>query len=291
MKLNQEDLIQLCNIAIQAAQKAGAYIHSFHDVEVTIKTKKGAKSKASQVVTEVDLKSQEIILEELKDSIEKFDLALLTEESEDSKERLGKNFFWCIDPLDGTLTFTESVPGYSVSIALISKEGTPVIGVVYDPVNQNLYHAIKGMGAYRNNEQWQPAETSNELSFYYNRSFKDLECFSTVIEKLAHIAQVRGLKKITVNQVGGAVMSAITALENQPSCYFAFPKKAAGGGSYWDYAATACIYTELKVGVSDIWGNALQFNLPKSTFMNHCGVLYASDAQLAKTVTALYQSI
>lgn len=74
----------------------------------------------------------------------------MTEESPDNRERLKKDFFWCIDPLDGTLPFIESTSGYAVSIALVAHDGTPYIGVIYDPVEQVLYHAVKGCGVLRN---------------------------------------------------------------------------------------------------------------------------------------------
>jgi myo-inositol-1(or 4)-monophosphatase len=114
--------------------------------KLTLNTKNGGASLAAQVVTEVDHLSQDIILKTLHPSCLIYDLALLSEESPDDNQRLQKDYFWCIDPLDGTLPFIESVPGYSVSIALVSREGQSMLGVVYDPVTQTLYHAIQGQG-------------------------------------------------------------------------------------------------------------------------------------------------
>ena len=54
---------------------------------------------------------------------QKYDFGILTEETPDNGSRLVKDYFWCVDPLDGTLPFTEGTPGYSVSIALVSKSG------------------------------------------------------------------------------------------------------------------------------------------------------------------------
>ena len=53
-------------------------------------------------------------------------------------KRLELNYFWCIDPLDGTLPFIEGKVGYAVSIGLVSRDGTPLIGVVCDPYHQTL---------------------------------------------------------------------------------------------------------------------------------------------------------
>ena len=99
-------------------------------------------------MTEVDFKSQQIILELIEPTLEKYDLALLSEEKEDDHSRFQKDYFWAIDPLDGTLPFIENMDGFAVSIALVSKAGIPIIGAVFDPTNSTLYHAIKGCGAF-----------------------------------------------------------------------------------------------------------------------------------------------
>lgn len=288
MHLTDTHLQALCSIAIEAAEKAGTLIYSYHNTSVEVNTKDGGDSRASQVVTEVDLKSQELILDILAPTIASYDLALLTEESEDDKERLEKDYFWCIDPIDGTLPFTEGIPGYAVAISLLSKEGIPQIGVIYDPVYKKLYHAIKGLGAFKNNIPWVVSEKVNEvLTFYYNRSFQSLPSFNEVVKALHDLAKSAGLKGVEIQQAGGAVMNAISAIDNSPSCYFAFPKKAKGGGSFWDYAATSCIYHELGLPATDIYGKPFFFNHPESTFMNQTGVLYASNSAIAEQIQFL----
>jgi len=120
--LENSDLTILTNIAIQAAQKAGERISEQAGKQIAVQYKTGGTSLASQVVTEIDGLSQEIILQTLKPLTDTYDLGLLTEEQADDKSRCEKEFFWCIDPLDGTLPFIEQKHGYAVSIALISKK-------------------------------------------------------------------------------------------------------------------------------------------------------------------------
>ena len=151
VNLNSEQLCELSKLAIEAALDAGELIQSYTGKDLKQQFKAGASSKASEVFTEVDLKAEKIIIEKLAPSLNTYDLALLAEESTDDGLRHHKQAFWCIDPLDGTLPFTEGVHGYSVSIALVAKDGTPHIGVVFDPSTNTLYHAIKGHGAYKNN--------------------------------------------------------------------------------------------------------------------------------------------
>ena len=90
MQLNSENLRTLADVAIKAAQKAGKLISETRPT--AIQHKESGKNLASQVLTEVDLKSQEIILEILKPTLEEFDLALLTEESPDDGSRLEKDY-------------------------------------------------------------------------------------------------------------------------------------------------------------------------------------------------------
>ncbi len=85
----------------------------------------------------------------------------------------------------------------------------------------------------------------------------------------------------------GAAMNAMQVLENPPGCYFKFPKPQQGGGSLWDFAATAAIFNECAAVASDFYGAPLELNRADSTFMNHRGVLYAPDAVLAGEIRAL----
>ena len=65
-------------------------------------------------------------------------------------------------------------------------------------------------------------------------------------------------------------------LENGLACMLKFPKKEIGGGSVWDYAATACIYHELGLPATDYMGGRLDLNRRDGTFMNHKGIYYSN---------------
>ena len=282
------DLLTLSKLAISAAELAGEFIENSRGEHLKVETKCGGSTLASQVVTEVDLQSQKIILDILTPSCEDYDIAMLAEEDIDSKLRLVKDFFWCVDPLDGTLPFIEGSSGYSVSIALVSKLGEPLIGVIYDPNTSTLYHAVKGEGAYRNNQQWilpQP-KMDNPLTLVCDRSFIQHRFYSTTIDTLNSIASTLGYNSVEIIKHGGAAMNACWVLENTPACYIKYPKLADGGGSLWDYAASACLFNEIGATATDIHGNALLLNNSESTFMNKRGVLYASCIKLHKVLLA-----
>jgi fructose-1,6-bisphosphatase/inositol monophosphatase family enzyme len=281
------NLTDLTKHAVQAAREAGELIRSYQDREVEVLHKEGGDTYASQVVTEVDRKAQDAILQVLGPSCEEFDLAVLTEESEDDGSRFEKECFWCIDPMDGTLPFIQREPGYSVSIGLVAKDGSPQIGVVYDPVYDVLWQATKGEGILRNGELWTLDASSQELTFTYDRSFADRPERDRVLQELEDYAHSVGLGKLVSTQFGGAVINACHALENSPGCHFKFAKPQEGGGSLWDYAATACLFEEAGAVVSDIHGQPLDLNRSDSTFMNHRGAVYATDQGLAERVRGI----
>ena len=82
-------------------------------------------------------------------------------------------------------------------------------------------------------------------------------------------------------------MNACWVLEHAPACYFKFPKPQEGGGSFWDYAATACLFHELGAVATDMHGNPLDLNRRDSTFMNHRGILFATSEEIAEKIRTL----
>ena len=86
-------------------------------------------------------------------------------------------------------------------------------------------------------------------------------------------------------------MNACWVLEKAPACYFKFPKPEDGGGSLWDYAATASLFHEAGAVASDIYGKPLDLNRPDSTFMNHRGVLFTNNHDMAERVMGLYTKL
>lgn len=289
MKLSDSDLNELLETAVKAALEAGKVIRYYTDKKIDVIEKTGGESKASQVVTEVDFKSQEVILSYLNPTIKQFDLALLTEESVDDYSRFQKDYFWCIDPIDGTLPFIEHTHGYSVSIGLVAKDGTPFIGVIYDPLKDILYSAAKGFGLFRNGELWQwNASVNMHLTFVQDKSFFDFPDYNGIQNKVISIANEQGLDSVKTIAQGGAALNACWVLENSPAFYFKFPKDKPGSGSLWDFAASACIFNEANAVVKSFKNDKLDLNRKDSTFMNHEGAIFATNKDLASKIKNLY---
>jgi len=285
MELTPNDLERICGAATSAALKAGNLISSYADKDLDVKNKGVGDTLASQVVTEVDVMAQELILEMLAKTTAMYDLGTLGEESPDNHERFEKDFFWAIDPIDGTLAFINKEEGYSTSIALVSKSGEPVIGVIFDPRTKILYHAIKGQGAYMSGRKWIVEEEENApLAFINGKSFLEHPLKDATLKEMEFVGRKLGYNGVTEKYQGGAAMIACWVLENAPSCYLTYPKKVDGGGSIWDFAASACIFKEAGAWISDIQGNPLDLNRLDSTYMNHRGLVYATSEALANEI-------
>ena len=131
--------------AVSAARLAGDIIikNLGHLSKEDIQTKQ-----AFDFVTKVDRWSEAVIMQTIRG---KFPSHLfLTEET--LKQEDNGDCRWIIDPLDGTTNYIHSYPMFSVSIALEYKSEV-VLGVVFDPVRDELFHAVKGGGSFLNNKK------------------------------------------------------------------------------------------------------------------------------------------
>ncbi|MBD1390953.1 inositol monophosphatase [Neiella sp. HB171785] len=301
--MNRQQLQQLMTVATDAAYQAGQYIANVDRRSIAVMTKAEGYSAASQVVTQVDLTCEAMILKALQPSMAAFDIAFLGEESASDyaiaeHPRLSKPYFWCVDPLDGTLPFTENVPGYAVSIALVSRNGEPLLGVVYDPVSATLYQGMNPAVALgepalllRQRKTWRLAkeQAQQPLSVFFDRSFTAQDEFPAIKGAMSDIAAALGYAGIKCFDQAGSVMNAVNMLERAPACYFKFPRAKPGGGSLWDVAATAALASAGGAWVSDMDGQPLQLNASDTLLMNRRGALYASNEAIARQVMLVYQ--
>ena len=103
-------------------------------------------------LTQADTKSNEIICNALMNLYPK--IPILSEENKiiDFEERQGWEYYWCIDPIDGTKEFIKKNGEFTVNIALIHNN-SPILGVVYAPALGDMYYAKQGEGAFKNNDK------------------------------------------------------------------------------------------------------------------------------------------
>ena len=106
------------------------------------------KSSSIDLVTEIDRKSDDLIVGFLQQEYPTH--SILAEESGKSGQE--SEYRWVVDPLDGTTNFAQGLPIFAVSIAL-EHRGERVLGVVYEPVTDEMFAAVKGQGSYLNGKR------------------------------------------------------------------------------------------------------------------------------------------
>jgi len=94
-------------------------------------------------VTAADLQSNRILKETLTGSFGSY--GWVSEETYDNPARLECERVWIVDPLDGTREFTERIPEFVISVALV-EQGEAILGVVYNPCTGELFEAVRGGG-------------------------------------------------------------------------------------------------------------------------------------------------
>jgi 3'(2'), 5'-bisphosphate nucleotidase len=151
-QINIQDIIAI-------AKEAGNAIMQIYNQDFKVEFKQD-----NSPLTLADKKANNIIETGLNKLL--VNLPILSEEGRDVhyKERKYWEYFWLVDPLDGTKEFIKKNGEFTVNIALIHKN-SPVLGVVYAPALNVCYWAKKGEGAFKNNQRL-PLETQNQRNTY-----------------------------------------------------------------------------------------------------------------------------
>jgi myo-inositol-1(or 4)-monophosphatase len=134
-----------------AVRNAGALANSYFRRQVEVR-KKPDGSEVSEADLAVDAALKLALMTRRKD------YGWLSEESPDDRERLKHSRVWMIDPIDGTSAFLRHNPEWTVSAALV-ENGVPVLGLVYAPAKDEMFRAMRGRGAFLNDE---PIRTSDK---------------------------------------------------------------------------------------------------------------------------------
>lgn len=134
-------------LAKEAALEAGRLVMGYYCDEYEVH-EKGKDNPVTTADLEADQALRRILLQGAPGT------GWLSEETEDSGERLSMEDVWIVDPIDGTKEFIGGVPEFAISIGLAS-QGSVVLGVCYNPAKDELYEAERGAGAKLNGERIQ----------------------------------------------------------------------------------------------------------------------------------------
>ncbi len=149
MPIEQKDLSRMLETAIVSARLAGQRaMEEINFIKASIKN-------STEMVTQADARCQQIIIDRIKENYP--DHGFIAEEGKQDKifkqpPRGDRQFWWAIDPVDGTNNFAHHMLLFTVSIAVLY-EGEPIVGVIFEPATDSMYTAVKGGDAQLNNRR------------------------------------------------------------------------------------------------------------------------------------------
>ena len=147
-----EQLEVFLDIATEAALAGGAELMSYWGNLKDIQE----KGSPGNLVTEADKAAEKAIVKVLQRHLP--DHGILAEESGHLGDATSK-YLWAIDPLDGTTNFAHQYPFSASSVGLLI-DGIPKVGVVFNPILDELFRAAKGLGATRNRQSISVSQTT-----------------------------------------------------------------------------------------------------------------------------------
>lgn len=133
-------------IAKQWVMEAGQTIRTSFEMKLDIQT----KSNANDLVTNMDREVEQFFIKKVRDTFP--DHKILGEEGfGDDLENLD-GVVWLLDPIDGTMNFVHQQRDFAISVGIF-EDGVGKVGLIYDVVRDELYHAVRGNGAYLNEKK------------------------------------------------------------------------------------------------------------------------------------------
>ncbi|NWG18016.1 MAG: inositol monophosphatase [Chloroflexi bacterium] len=138
------------------AREAGAVLMGYYDRP----HRETVKGDATDIVTEADPAAEAVIVARLQAAFP--DHHIIGEEGGGmGAPAATAEYFWHVDPLDGTANFANNIPYFSVSLALADRDGHPLVSAVYHPVSGEMFSAARGFGAWLNDRRLQVSATAD----------------------------------------------------------------------------------------------------------------------------------
>jgi histidinol-phosphatase len=245
--------------ALDAAQEAGRLALGYFDQPMTVEWKENASP-----VTIADRKAEELLRSRLLDQFPQD--SFLGEESGEVKGTSG--FRWIIDPIDGTRSFVRCVPIWATLVGL-EYQGDPIAGICFLPAMRQIFRALRGDGAYRDNRRLHVSTISNlaESQMFYSSIswFMKAGAKDTFIDLANRVQRQRGFGDfygfMLVAQGSGEIMVEY-------------------GVSPWDVAALLPIVEEAGGQVTDWEGNRTIY---RKDILASNGVLHATAVDLLRS--------
>ncbi|MDF0604394.1 inositol monophosphatase family protein [Neisseriaceae bacterium TC5R-5] len=203
------------------------------------------------LLTEADLACQQALQQALPDILA---YPVLGEEMEMCEQsalwQQNPAGLWVVDPIDGTTNFVNGLPYFAISVGLM-RQGKSELGVIYNPVSQEMFYARRGQGAYMNGQRLPLKTLANSMSeaiasveVKYLRSGK----LAARLSSICPCGSLRNMGSSTLDW-----------------CYLAagrYDLYLHGGQRLWDYAAGAVILEEAggqiaSLNTDDYWNDTI----------------------------------
>lgn len=230
----------MLNIALQASRQASRVILRFLDQMDKIEI---SEKSINDFVTQVDKQSEEIIITHIKKSYP--DHSILAEESGYIKGR-NEEICWVIDPLDGTRNFMHGFPQFAISIA-VTKNNVTELGLIYDPVRQELFTATRGQGAYANSRRIRVSQAKRLAASLIGTGFpyQNKENAEQYFKSLENVFMQCG----DIRRAGSAALDLAYVAAGRLDGFW-----QSSGLALWDYAAGVLMIKESGGTVTDFLG-------------------------------------
>ena len=260
--------------AIVLARTAGKIILDFYATDFLIEEKICADN-FSEPVTIADKTASKIIVEGLADVFPTD--GILSEEEFDDHARLTKERVWIIDPLDGTKGFVERTGDFAVQIGL-AEDSESVLGVVFLPIEDKLYFAAKGKGAWliEKNDAPKRLQVSAETDFAKMNIAVSKNHRSPKMQRIISDFELKQeIRRGSVGLKVGLIAQQICDL------YIHLSSRT----KHWDTCAPEIIICEAGGNLTDIFGEKIVYNT--ADVHNHNGILSSNSAIHDLTVARL----
>lgn len=272
-------------VAVEAAREAGAILLSELDRPVKIDYKGEA-----DIVTQADRRSEQAILARIRDAFPKH--AINAEESGEhsaqSAAESGTELCWYVDPLDGTTNFAHGYSWFCVSIGLARLPGggqSPapddlLLAVIYQPISGELFSAVRGEGAYRNNKR---IHVSTVDSLAHSLLGTGFPAKKRQQSPNIHYYWNFTLRSHGVRRAGSAALDLATVASGHFEGFWEFGLKP------WDCAAGTLLICEAGGTVTDFAGNPYRLGgreIVASNKLIHGAMLGVHDDILAGRASA-----
>jgi myo-inositol-1(or 4)-monophosphatase len=234
------DLQKLKEEVILLCIEVGGFIHT--EAENFDLSRIEQKTAFNNLVSYVDKEAEHRLVAKLKDLFPK--AAFITEEGT-VEQTMHSEYHWIIDPLDGTTNFLHGLPIYAISIAL-TRNGVPILGVIYHIVRKESFHAIEGGAAYCNDKiiHVSGIQTLGEsllaTGFPYHQSSKK-DAYLDIIKDLLE-------KSHGIRRLGSAAIDLAYVAAGRLEGFFEYNLNP------WDIAAGILIVKQAGGAVSDFAG-------------------------------------